>query len=180
MSQLAVRDDLDAIGGLVRVVVPVDHCTQGAYRKGVSRRLRMARVVLDLSQQEVAEASGCSRNFVSAVERGVQGMDAYRLSLIATAFGIVPILSSTATGGRTGSTPPVSANEPAPHLACGPETFGQRRRRGFHVHHAEGRPIAERVVHLLIMCRFVASVVVLTWPKSGRSASNSRSNSPSS
>jgi DNA-binding XRE family transcriptional regulator len=86
----AVEVDPDPVGGLVRVVVPIDHCTQAAYRKGVSQRLRMARVVLDISQQEVAEAAGCSRNFVSAVERGVQGMDAYRLSLIATALRMHP------------------------------------------------------------------------------------------
>jgi DNA-binding XRE family transcriptional regulator len=86
----ADEDDADEAGGLVRVIVPIDHCAQPAYRKAVSRRLRMARVVLDISQQEVADAAGCSRNFVSAVERGVQGMDAYRLSLIATALRMRP------------------------------------------------------------------------------------------
>jgi DNA-binding XRE family transcriptional regulator len=90
VSHPADEDDADEAGGLVRVIVPIDHCAQPAYRKAVSRRLRMARVVLDISQQEVADAAGCSRNFVSAVERGVQGMDAYRLSLIATALRMPP------------------------------------------------------------------------------------------
>jgi DNA-binding XRE family transcriptional regulator len=90
VSHPADEDDADPGGSLVQVTVPADHCTQAAYRKGVSQRLRMARVALDISQQEVAEASGCSRNFVSAVERGVQGMDAYRLSLIATALRMRP------------------------------------------------------------------------------------------
>jgi DNA-binding XRE family transcriptional regulator len=72
--------------GLVKVVVPDDRGNERAFRKAVGRRLRMARVMLDTSQQEVAEAAGCSRNFVSAIERGVQGPDAYRLGLIATAL----------------------------------------------------------------------------------------------
>jgi DNA-binding XRE family transcriptional regulator len=90
MNESAAEDGPAPEPGLVRVVVPTDHCTQAAYRKAVSQRLRMARVVLDISQQDVADAAGCSRNFVSAVERGVQGMDAYRLSLIATALRMPP------------------------------------------------------------------------------------------
>ena len=59
--------------GLVKVVVPDDHCTQATYRRAVGRRLRTARIVLDISQQEIADAAGCSRNFVSGIERGAQG-----------------------------------------------------------------------------------------------------------
>ena len=76
--------------GLVRVVVPDDYCTPVAYRRAVGRRLRTARVVLNISQQEVADAAGCSRNFVSGIERGAQGVDAYRLSLVATALRMRP------------------------------------------------------------------------------------------
>ena len=59
--------------GLVKVVVPDDHCTQATYRRAVGRRLRTARIVLDISQQEIADAAGCSRNFVSGIERGRAG-----------------------------------------------------------------------------------------------------------
>jgi DNA-binding XRE family transcriptional regulator len=76
--------------GLVKVVVPDDHCTQATYRRAVGRRLRTARIVLDISQQEIADAAGCSRNFVSGIERGAQGVDAYRLSLVATALRMSP------------------------------------------------------------------------------------------
>jgi transcriptional regulator with XRE-family HTH domain len=41
-----------------------------------------------LSQQDVAEKAGVSRNFASAVERGRQGLDAWRLHLAATAVGV--------------------------------------------------------------------------------------------
>lgn len=80
------------------VVVPDGHCTQKTYREGVGARLRTVRVLSDVSQDELAVAAGVSRNFVSAVERGAQGLDAYRLSLIATALRI-PLLMLLAGDG---------------------------------------------------------------------------------
>jgi hypothetical protein len=80
----------DDRAGLRKVVVPDNYCTQAAYRRAVGRRLRTARVVLNISQQEVADAAGCSRNFVSGIERGAQGVDAYRLSLVALALRMRP------------------------------------------------------------------------------------------
>ena len=44
--------------GLMRVVVPDNYCTQATYRRAVGRRLRTARVVLNISQQDVADAAG--------------------------------------------------------------------------------------------------------------------------
>ena len=76
--------------GLMNVVVPDNYCTQATYRRAVGRRLRTARVVLNISQQDVADAAGCSRNFVSGIERGAQGVDAYRLSLVALALRMRP------------------------------------------------------------------------------------------
>jgi DNA-binding XRE family transcriptional regulator len=76
--------------GLMRVHVPDNYCTQATYRRAVGRRLRTARVVLNISQQDVADAAGCSRNFVSGIERGAQGVDAYRLSLVALALRMRP------------------------------------------------------------------------------------------
>ena len=76
--------------GLMNVIVPDNYCTQATYRRAVGRRLRTARVVLNISQQDVADAAGCSRNFVSGIERGAQGVDAYRLSLVALALRMRP------------------------------------------------------------------------------------------
>lgn len=56
-------------------------------RADVGRRLFMRRTWLRLSQQEVADKAGVSRNFVSAIERSAQGLDAWRLSQIADALG---------------------------------------------------------------------------------------------
>jgi hypothetical protein len=89
MLQQADGGDGDR-AGLRKVVVPDNYCTQAAYRRAVGRRLRTARVVLNISQQDVADAAGCSRNFVSGIERGAQGVDAYRLSLVALALRMRP------------------------------------------------------------------------------------------
>jgi transcriptional regulator with XRE-family HTH domain len=58
------------------------------YRRLVGKRVRMERVWQDLSQDEVAAKAGVTRNFVSAIERGVQGLDAYRLRQVAEALGV--------------------------------------------------------------------------------------------
>jgi transcriptional regulator with XRE-family HTH domain len=63
---------------------PVDEAT---LRQQVGRRIYLRRVWLDLTQQEVADRGGISRNFVSAIERGAQGLDAWRLWQVAEALG---------------------------------------------------------------------------------------------
>ena len=73
---------------LVRIAVATG--SRRSRRRAVGRRLRTARVVLNISQQDVADAAGCSRNFVSGIERGAQGVDAYRLSLVALALRMRP------------------------------------------------------------------------------------------
>jgi transcriptional regulator with XRE-family HTH domain len=62
---------------------PVDEST---LRQQVGRRVYLRRVWLDLTQQEVADKARVSRNFVSAIERGTQGLDAWRLWRIADAL----------------------------------------------------------------------------------------------
>jgi transcriptional regulator with XRE-family HTH domain len=57
-------------------------------RKRVGRRCLMRRTWLELSQQDIAERASVTRNFVSAIERSAQGLDAYRLSLIADALKV--------------------------------------------------------------------------------------------
>jgi transcriptional regulator with XRE-family HTH domain len=67
--------------------VPI-HEEEAGYRRRVGRRLLVRRTVLGLSQQQVATAAGVTRNFVSAIERGDQGLDAYRLLKVAGALSI--------------------------------------------------------------------------------------------
>lgn len=54
----------------------------------VGRRLLMRRIWLQLSQDDVAVKAGVTRNFVSAIERGAQGLDAFRLGQVAGALGV--------------------------------------------------------------------------------------------
>ena len=58
------------------------------FRERTARRMHLRRVWLELSQDEVAGKAGVSRNFVSAIERGAQGLDAYRLALLAGALDV--------------------------------------------------------------------------------------------
>ena len=59
-----------------------------AYRRAVGKRIRIWRVVHDRSQDDLAVAAGVTRNFVSAIERSAQGLDAWRLLLIADALDV--------------------------------------------------------------------------------------------
>jgi transcriptional regulator with XRE-family HTH domain len=61
---------------------------EAAFRRAVGKRIRVWRVLHDLSQQDLARSAGVSRNFVSAIERGAQGLDAVRLRRLATAMRI--------------------------------------------------------------------------------------------
>jgi transcriptional regulator with XRE-family HTH domain len=57
-----------------------------AYRRAVGKRIRVWRVVNERSQDELAAEAGVTRNFVSAIERGAQGLDAIRLRRLAAAM----------------------------------------------------------------------------------------------
>jgi transcriptional regulator with XRE-family HTH domain len=57
-----------------------------AYRRAVGKRIRVWRVVNERSQDELAVEAGVTRNFVSAIERGAQGLDAVRLRRLARAM----------------------------------------------------------------------------------------------
>lgn len=61
---------------------------EGALRKLIGKRVRAERVWRDLSQSDLAAKTGVTRNFVSAIERGAQGLDGYRLARIAEALGL--------------------------------------------------------------------------------------------
>jgi transcriptional regulator with XRE-family HTH domain len=57
-----------------------------AYRRAVGKRIRVWRVLNERSQDELAADAGVTRNFVSAIERGAQGLDAVRLRRLALAM----------------------------------------------------------------------------------------------
>lgn len=65
-----------------------DGTGDAAYRRVVGKRIRVWRVLHDRSQDELATEAGVTRNFVSAIERGAQGLDAVRLRRLAGAMGI--------------------------------------------------------------------------------------------
>ena len=56
------------------------------FRLEIGGRIRAERSLLNLRQEELAERAGVSRNFVSAVERGTQRLDAWRLRHLALAL----------------------------------------------------------------------------------------------
>jgi transcriptional regulator with XRE-family HTH domain len=56
------------------------------FRRDVGNRIRTERYLHNLRQEELAERAGVSRNFVSAVERGTQRLDAWRLRHLALAL----------------------------------------------------------------------------------------------
>lgn len=59
-----------------------------AYRRQVGKRIRVWRVLHDRSQDQLAADAGVTRNFVSAIERGAQGLDAVRLRRLAAVMGM--------------------------------------------------------------------------------------------
>lgn len=62
---------------------------EAAFRAELGWRLRKLRTWDDdLSQDELAARAGVTRNFISAIERGAQGLDARRLLRIADALGV--------------------------------------------------------------------------------------------
>jgi transcriptional regulator with XRE-family HTH domain len=78
------HEDLAAVGAKRQ---PAHH-GERAFRAQVARRLVTRRRWLGLSQQEVAARAGVSRNFVSAIERGAQSLDAWRLLRIGDVLGV--------------------------------------------------------------------------------------------
>jgi DNA-binding XRE family transcriptional regulator len=61
---------------------------EAALRRVIGKRIRTERIWRDLSQQDLAEQAGVTRNFISAIERGAQGLDGYRLLRIADTLGL--------------------------------------------------------------------------------------------
>ena len=72
---------------------------EAALRRQIGKRIRVERIWRDLSQDQLATQAGITRNFVSAIERGAQGLDGYRLLRLADVLG----LTMTDLFGATGS-----------------------------------------------------------------------------
>jgi transcriptional regulator with XRE-family HTH domain len=75
-----------------------------AYRRAVGKRLRVWRVLHDKTQDDLAREAGVTRNFVSAIERGAQGLDAVRLRKLAAAMDtqLAELLADPPDDGRNG------------------------------------------------------------------------------
>ena len=59
-----------------------------AYRRAVGKRIRVWIALHDQTQDQLAAAAGVTRNFVSAIERGAQGLDTVRLRKLSAAMGM--------------------------------------------------------------------------------------------
>jgi transcriptional regulator with XRE-family HTH domain len=93
-----------------------------AYRRAVGKRIRVWRVVNERSQDELAAEAGVTRNFVSAIERGAQGLDAVRLRRLAAAMDmtLAELLADPEPAVRTAPSRPSGDGRPG--------KFGLRRR----------------------------------------------------
>ena len=58
------------------------------FRRALGRRLRLLRLVRELTQDELARASGVTRNQVNAFERAAQGLDVVALLRLSEALGL--------------------------------------------------------------------------------------------
>lgn len=56
----------------------------------LGRRVRLLRVMQSMTQDDLAEATGMSRSFVSLIEHGTHGVDVVRILRLAAVFGIPP------------------------------------------------------------------------------------------
>jgi transcriptional regulator with XRE-family HTH domain len=63
---------------------PVDPA--GLFLRTLGKRIRLARLVRELTQAELADAAGLSRNFLSLIEHGAHGVDVVRLFRLAAAL----------------------------------------------------------------------------------------------
>jgi len=68
------------------------------FLRALGQRIRIARLTRELTQAELADASGISRNFISLIEHGSHGVDVVRLLRIAAALDI-PLSDLVKTGG---------------------------------------------------------------------------------
>ena len=56
------------------------------FMRALGKRVRLLRLTAELTQEELGEAAGISRSFVSLIEHGTRGVDVVRLIRIAAVF----------------------------------------------------------------------------------------------
>lgn len=56
--------------------------------RALGKRVRLLRLTQELTQDELAQASGMSRSFVSLIEHGGRGVDIVRLLRLAAILGV--------------------------------------------------------------------------------------------
>lgn len=77
-----------------------------AYRRLVGRRVRQRRRALKLSQQQLADAVGVSRNYISDLEQGQHAVNAWRVvRLSAVLQAPAPWLLDPTAGRRSVPSP---------------------------------------------------------------------------
>lgn len=59
-----------------------------AFMRAPGRRVRLLRLTAELTQEELGQAAGISRSFVSLIEHGGRGVDVVRLFRIAAVLGL--------------------------------------------------------------------------------------------
>jgi transcriptional regulator with XRE-family HTH domain len=69
-----------------------------AFLRALGRRLRLLRLVRELSQEDLADAAGISGSFLSIIERGAHGVDVVRLWRLSAVLG-VPLPELVNVGG---------------------------------------------------------------------------------
>jgi transcriptional regulator with XRE-family HTH domain len=68
------------------------------FLRALGKRIRIARLTHELTQAELADATGISRSFISLLEHGGHGVDVVRLLRIAAALDL-PLADLVNTGG---------------------------------------------------------------------------------
>jgi transcriptional regulator with XRE-family HTH domain len=56
--------------------------------RAIGKRVRLARLVREMTQAELADAAGISRSFLSLIEHGAHGIDVVRLYRLAAALDV--------------------------------------------------------------------------------------------
>ena len=58
------------------------------FMRALGKRVRLLRLTAELTQEELADAAGISRSFVSLIEHGAHGVHVVRLLRIAAVLGL--------------------------------------------------------------------------------------------
>lgn len=87
------------------------------FLRALGKRVRLLRLTREWTQEQLGEAAGMSRSFVSLVEKGTQGIDVVRLWRFAEAFEMpLAELIAQATGAAGAAS--VSAGHGERHTAA--------------------------------------------------------------